>query len=73
MTACMVGNDTQCIETWNVTAVNCGEYNIVYLDHTEHCGRYCSGMYMYSETCLNRTSMNPAFVFGIDGCLVYTG
>ena len=44
MTACMVGNDTQCIETWNLTAVNCGEYNIVYLDHTEHCGRYCSGM-----------------------------
>jgi hypothetical protein len=53
--------------------VNCGEYNIVYLDHTEHCGRYCSGTFMYSETCLNRTSMNPAFVVGIDGCLVYSG
>ena len=27
----------------------------------------------YSETCLNRTSMRPTFVFGIDKCSVYTG
>ena len=26
-----------------------------------------------SETCLNRTSLGPTFVFGIDRCLVYTG
>ena len=27
----------------------------------------------YSETCLNRTSLEPTFVFRIDRCLVYTG
>jgi hypothetical protein len=28
---------------------------------------------MYNETCLNRTSLGPTFVFGMDRCLVYTG
>ena len=27
----------------------------------------------YGETCLNRASMRPTFVFGIDKCSVYTG
>ena len=28
---------------------------------------------LYSETCLNRTSLGPAIVSGIDRCLVHTG
>lgn len=43
MGACMVGNDTQCKESWEVTAINCGDYNIVYLGPTVNCGRYCMG------------------------------
>ena len=27
----------------------------------------------YNEICLNRTSLGPACVFGIDRCSVYTG
>jgi hypothetical protein len=43
MGACMVGNDTQCKESWEVNAINCGDYNIVYLEPTVNCGRYCMG------------------------------
>jgi len=30
-------------------------------------------MNMYSETCLNRSSLGPSFMFGIDRCSFYTG
>jgi hypothetical protein len=43
MGACMVGMDEPCRESWNVTAMNCGDFNIVYLRPTVNCGRYCMG------------------------------
>ncbi len=36
------------------------------------CKYNCTGIW-YSETCLNRISLGPTFVFGIDRFLVYTG
>ena len=31
------------------------------------------GMFLYHETCVRQASVRPAFVFGVDMCLVYTG
>jgi len=33
----------------------------------------CAARMKYSDTCLNRTSLGPTFVFGINRCTVYTG
>ena len=35
-----------------------------------NCKYNCTGIW-YSETSLNRTSLGPTIVFGIDRCLVY--
>jgi len=34
---------------------------------------FLSYVYMYSETCLNRTSLGPTFVLRIDRCWIFTG
>ncbi|VDI28062.1 Hypothetical predicted protein [Mytilus galloprovincialis] len=44
--ACVVGNDTDCEHSWNVSVMHCGEYNVAYYGSPEHyintgCGRYC--------------------------------
>ena len=43
MTACMVGSNSDCEESWNVTVKYCYDYNIVYLQPFHKCGRYCLG------------------------------
>ena len=41
MTACMVDGAGVCIESWDVAAINCGIFNMVYLVPSTRCGRYC--------------------------------
>ena len=44
----MVGNDTNCNETWSVPVMNCGDYNVAqlrFLDYYEPCGKYCTSEY----------------------------
>ena len=45
MTACIVSDDSDCWYSWNVTAMRCQSFNLVYLEPIEHCGRFCMGWY----------------------------
>lgn len=46
LTACMVGNDTECGNSWNVFVMHCDGYNVARLKpeyNMTNCGRYCTG------------------------------
>ena len=59
MTACMVGNDTDCKESWPVTVMHCYGYNIAYLTQIGSCGRYCMGMCYEKRLVLRQSSLQP--------------
>ena len=47
LTACMVVNDSDCYHSWNVSVMNCGDFNVAHLKPVPYqydCGRYCIGM-----------------------------
>lgn len=46
LTACVVGNDTECGNSWNVSVMHCDGYNVAHLKSAYYmtdCGRYCMG------------------------------
>lgn len=47
LTACVVGNDTDCENSWNVTVMHCDGYNVAHLKPTYYdmnsCAKYCMG------------------------------
>jgi len=45
------------------------EKEIYYIHHVRY--TQVAIIFIYSETCLNRTSLGPGFVFGIDRCSFY--
>ncbi|XP_071133613.1 uncharacterized protein [Mytilus edulis] len=56
VTACVVGNDTDCEHSWNVSVMHCEKYNVAYYGSPQYytnsgCGRYC--MEYTSDPCSN--------------------
>lgn len=45
LTACTVGNGTECRNSKNVTVMHCDGYNVAHLkpEYDMNCGRYCMG------------------------------
>lgn len=52
----MVGNDTDCENSWNVTVMHCDGYNVAKLkptyNETNRCAKYCIGEQMTVNTVL---------------------
>ncbi|VDI28389.1 Hypothetical predicted protein, partial [Mytilus galloprovincialis] len=64
VTACMVGNDTDCEHNWNVSVMHCGEYNVAYYGSPQYhantgCGRYC--MEYTNDPCSNYSVIDYDF------------
>ncbi|XP_076077907.1 uncharacterized protein LOC143048236 [Mytilus galloprovincialis] len=56
VTACVVGNDTDCEHSWNVSVMHCEKYNVAYYGSPQYytnsgCGRYC--MEYTNDPCSN--------------------
>lgn len=55
LTACVVGNETECQHSWNVTVMQCDGYNVAHLKpayYMMNCGRYCMGEHVTANTIL---------------------
>ncbi|XP_076079286.1 uncharacterized protein LOC143049568 [Mytilus galloprovincialis] len=62
LTACVVGNETECQHSWNVTVMHCDEYNVAYLKpyyYMTNCGRYC--MEYTNDPCSNYSVIDYDF------------
>ncbi len=66
MQACMVGNNSNCEESWDVMVKNCYAYNVVRLEPLEKCARYCMGkhiLFLIKQFCNKRISIGTYSVF----------
>ncbi|CAG2191817.1 unnamed protein product [Mytilus edulis] len=62
LTACVVGNDTECGNSWNVSVMHCDGYNVAHLKpeyYMTGCGRYC--MEYTTDPCSNYSIIDYDF------------